>query len=68
MILVLTLFVSGCSGSPSGNIRAMQDEVRPLAQDHARALARCGVPECNEVQRTGYTFIRGFLIGIGEVP
>lgn len=44
----------------------MQQEVTPLAQEHARELAACTDPVCNSVVQSGTRFIRGYLAGVGQ--
>ena len=64
--LVLTMLVSGCARSLPASIEAMQEQVTPLAQDHAAALAECPSPVCDEVILSGTKFIRGYLAGVGQ--
>ena len=44
----------------------MQQEVTPLAQEHAAKLAECTSPVCNDVVLSGTRFIRGYLAGVGQ--
>lgn len=70
---VLTLFaallsmmlVSGCVGTPNST-SAISLGIRPLAKDHAAALAACNVPECNESILTGTRLISALNGAIGK--
>ena len=61
------MLVTGCASSQVGSIKAMQQEVTPLAQEHAARLAECTDPVCNSAVLSGTRFIRGYLAGVGQL-
>lgn len=67
LLTASTLWLTGCGVSATGNIEAMQDQVTPLAQEHASALAQCPRPACDTAITTGTRFIRGYLAGVGQL-